>query len=61
MIYCPMDTQWRKDQERHYAALLQRVDRERRLSLAELCARLVGMVLFFGVCGYVFASAFLGG
>lgn len=61
MIYCPMDTQWRKDQERHYTALLRRVDRKRRISSAELCARLAGMVLFFGVCGYVFAYALIGG
>lgn len=61
MIYCPMDTQWRKDQERRYVSLLQRVDRKRRISLTELCARLAGMVLFFGVCGYVFAYALIGG
>lgn len=61
MIYCPTDTAWREEQARRYAALLQRVDRGRRVSLAWRIARYAGMALVLGAFGMVFAYALVGG
>lgn len=61
MIYCPTDTAWRQEQARRYAALLHRVDRGRRVSMAWRVARYAGMTLVLGVFGMVFAYALVGG
>lgn len=61
MIYCPSDTAWREEQRRRYAALLQRVDRGRRVSLAWRIARYAGMTFVLGAFGMVFAYALVGG
>ena len=61
MIYCPTDTAWREEQARRYAALLQRVDRGRRVSLAWRIARYAGMNVGRVIMRTMFLSGGLAG
>lgn len=57
MIYCPTDTQWRKEQEERFACLLHRVERGRKASRLALVLRLLGITLVLSVYAAVLVIA----
>lgn len=57
MIYCPTDTQWRKEQEARFARLLHRAERGRRTSRLIAALRLVGMTLVLAAYAAVLVVA----
>lgn len=57
MIYCPTDTQWRKEQEERFARLLHRVECGRKTSRFVTALRLLGMTLVLSAYAAVLVVA----
>ena len=57
MIYCPVDTRWRKEQEERFARLLHRVECGRKTSRFATALRLLGMTLVLSAYAAVLVVA----
>lgn len=57
MIYCPVDTRWRKEQEERFARLLCRVERGRRFNRLGMVLRFLGMTLVLSLYAAVLVIA----
>lgn len=57
MIYCPLDTRWRKEQDERFARLLGRVERGRKASRLAMAVRLLVMTLVLSAYAAVLVIA----